>query len=459
MHKQKLSVLVLGYGAREHALAWKIAQSPHIGRIFVAPGNAGTAEIATNVPISDEDVPGLVTFARQNKIDLTVVGTNDPLAFGVVDAFQAAGLAIFGPRQAAARLEYSKAFAKRFMQRHNIPSPRFATFHNYDEAMAYLDGLPHGRLVVKISGLGKMGLGVTVCDTKAQAKAALHSYMVHKLLGDAAAQTVIIEERLSGPELSMFALSDGKTAVPLFPVRDHKRIFDGDNGPNTGGMGAFAPVPNLPANLEAEVMQTIIQPTIDGMAAEGNPYVGVLFAGLMLTEQGVQVLEFNCRFGNPETLVLMALLQSDLVEVMLACIQGKLTPAHVQISNGAAAAVMMASPSYPAESFPTGLPISGTKLAQALPGVNLFHHGTKRENGRLLTSRGRVLAVTGTAATLGCALKQAYRGVAHIQFAGAQYRRDIGGGVPQLPRRPILGWYEKPMRMRSVLNEIEVTAV
>ena len=443
MQSKKLKVLVLGYGSREHALAWKIAQSPRVGRIFVAPGNAGTAEIATNVPISDEDVPALVAFATENKIDLTVVGTNDPLAFGVVDAFQAAGLAIFGPQQAAARLEYSKAFAKGFMQRHSIPTPAFATFHNYAEAVAYVDELANGRLVVKVSGLGKMGLGVTVCDTKAQAKAALHTYMVEKLLGENAAQTVIIEERISGPEVSMFALSDGKTAVPLFPVRDHKRIFDGDNGPNTGGMGAFAPVPDLPTNFTAEVMQTIIQPTIDGMAAEGNPYVGVLFAGLMLTERGVQVLEFNCRFGNPETLVLMSLLDSDLVEAMLACIHGKLTPAHVQIRDGAAAAVMLASPSYPAESFPTGLPITGTELARGLPGVNLFHHGTACENGRLVTSRGRVLAVTGTGHSLSCALQCAYQGVAQIQFAGAQYRTDIGGGVPKLQKPPILGWYEK----------------
>ena len=443
MQHKKLNVLVLGYGSREHALAWKIAQSPRVGRIFVAPGNAGTAEIGRNVPISDEDVPALVAFATENKIDLTVVGTNDPLALGVVDAFQAAGLAIFGPQQAAARLESSKAFAKAFMQRHTIPTPAFATFHNFDDAVAYVDGQANGRLVVKVSGLGKMGLGVTVCDTKAQAKAALHTYMVDKLLGEAAAQTVIIEAHVSGPELSMFALSDGQTAVPLFPVRDHKRIFDGDNGPNTGGMGAFAPVPNLPANFVAQVMQTIIQPTIDGMAAEGNPYVGVLFAGLMLTGQGVQVLEFNSRFGNPETLVLMSLLESDLVEAMLACIEGQLTPAHVKISKGAAAAVMLASPSYPAESFPTGLPISGTEAARALPGVNLFHHGTRCENGRLVTSRGRVLAVTGTAHDLPCALQRAYRGVAQIQFAGAQYRQDIGGGVVQLQKQPILGWYEK----------------
>ena len=438
MQAEKLKVLVLGYGAREHALAWKIAQSPRVGRIFVAPGNAGTAEIGTNVPISDEDVNGLVQFACQNQIDLTVVGTNDPLAFGVVDAFQAAGLAIFGPRQAAARLEYSKAFAKSFMQRHNIPTPAFATFHNYDKAMAYLDSLYTGRVVVKVSGLGKMGLGVTVCDNKAEARAALYTYMVDQFLGVEAASTVIIEERLSGPEVSMFALSDGKTAVPFIPVRDHKRIFDGGTGPNTGGMGAFAPPPDLAPNFTAHVMQTIIQPTIDGMAAEGNPYVGVLFAGLMLTERGVQVLEFNCRFGNPETLVLMTLLESDLVAAMLACIDGKLAPTHVQMRDGAAAAIMLASPSYPAASFPIGLPIRGTCVARALPHVNLFHHGTACENGRLVTSRGRVLAVTATADTLSCALKRAYQGVNKISFAGAQYRRDIGGGVPQLLHRPPL---------------------
>jgi phosphoribosylamine--glycine ligase len=208
-------------------------------------------------------------------------------------------------------------------------------------------------------------------------------------------------------------------------------------------MGAFAPVPDLPANFVAEVMQTIIQPTIDGMATEGNPYVGVLFAGLMLTERGVQVLEFNCRFGNPETLVLMALLESDLVEAMLACIEGRLTPAHIQIRDGAAAAVMMASPSYPAESFPTGLPITGTEEARRLPQVNLFHHGTRCENGRLVTSRGRVLAVTATAHSLPCALERVYRGVEQISFAGAHYRRDIGGGIRQRQRLPILGWYEK----------------
>ncbi|MCP4360402.1 MAG: phosphoribosylamine--glycine ligase [Chloroflexi bacterium] len=432
-----MNVLVLGYGAREHALAWKIAQSPRVARIYVAPGNAGTAQIASNVPISDEDVPELVAFALAHDIDLTVVGTNDPLALGVVDAFQEAGLAIFGPTQAAARLESSKAFAKAFMRRHNIPTPVFAAFQNYEKAVAYVNTLAPGRgIVVKISGLGKMGMGVSVCDNRAQAKAALRSYMVDNLLGDSG-RTVIIEERLSGPEVSVFALCDGVTAVPLIPVRDHKRIYDHDEGPNTGGMGAFYPVPDVDDAFMAEAMETIIQPTIAGMAAEGNPYVGVLFAGLMLTEQGIQVLEFNGRFGNPEALVIMALLESDLVEAMLVCLAGQLTPDLVQIRSGAAAAVVISTADYPAEHLITGFPISGITAAADLLDVELFHHGTAVQNNQLVTSRGRVMAVTAVGPDLTGALRKAYAGVSQISFAGAHYRRDIGR--PQLvPADPLV---------------------
>lgn len=425
MHTQDMRVMVLGYGAREHALAWKIAQSSLVDQVFVAPGNAGTAEIAINVPISDEDIPRLVEYATKNEIDLTVVGTNDPLALGVVDAFQAAGLAIFGPNQSAARLESSKAFAKAFMERHNIPTPAYATFYEYEEALEHLNHLPNGRVVVKVSGLGKMGMGVTVCDNKNQARAALRTYMVDKLLGSAAA-TVIIEERLEGSEVSVFGLSDGRTIVPLIPVRDHKRIFDNDTGPNTGGMGAFGPPPDLEPGFMGHIMSTILQPVIDGMAAEGNPYVGVLFGGLMLTNHGVRVLEFNCRFGNPEALVLMSLLESDLVEAMLACLDGRLTPEHIQMRNEAAAAVVISSPQYPAERFPKGLPITGVPSARALRNVEVFHHGTHNRWGQLVTARGRVLAVTATAPDLTAAIQQAYRGVRRISFEGAHYRRDIG---------------------------------
>ncbi|KAA3657511.1 MAG: phosphoribosylamine--glycine ligase [Chloroflexi bacterium] len=420
-----MKVLVLGYGSREHALAWKIAQSPRVAQIFVAPGNAGTAGIATNVPISDEDVAGLVDFACANQIDLTVVGTNDPLALGVVDAFQANGLAIFGPTQAAAQLESSKAFSKAFMQRHDIPTPTYAAFHDYDDAVAYVQTMQTGRIVVKVSGLGKMGMGVTVCDTHDEAIAALQTYMLNNLLGESA-NTVIIEERIEGPELSVFGLSDGKTIVPLPAARDHKRIFDNDTGPNTGGMGAFGPPTDVDDAFMAELFDTIMQPTIDGMAAEGMPYVGVLFAGLMQTKQGVQALEFNCRFGNPEALVLMTLLESDLVDVMEACITGTLTTEDVQIRDGAAATVVVSSPGYPAEQFPTGLPICGVFAANVLPDVTVFHHGTAQQNGQLVTSRGRVLAVTAVSHTLSNAICKAYQGVEKIQFTGAHYRRDIG---------------------------------
>jgi phosphoribosylamine--glycine ligase len=440
MQSGKMKVLVLGYGAREHALAWKIARSPQVAELFVAPGNAGTAQIATNVPIGDEDVERLVAFAQQEQIDLTVVGTNDPLAHGVVDAFQAAGLAIFGPTQAAARLESSKAFAKAFMQRHRIPTPAYASFSRYEEAIAYLDRLATGRVVVKVSGLGKMGLGVTVCDNRAQAKAAVRTYMVDKILGEAA-RTVIIEERLHGVEVSMFAVSDGRTVLPLLPVRDHKRIYDADTGPNTGGMGAFAPPPDCDQAFVAEVMETVMRPTVAGMAAEGHPYVGVLFAGLMRTAQGIQVLEFNCRFGNPEALVLMALLESDLVAVMQACVNGRLQPDQIQLRPGAAAAVMMSSPQYPATVFPTGLPIKGIEAAKGMPGVEVFHHGTAIDHGELVTSRGRVLAVTAVAPVLSTALNRAYEGVAKISFEGAHYRRDIGRhlvGNGRLRQGPLL---------------------
>ncbi|MEM7331483.1 MAG: phosphoribosylamine--glycine ligase [Chloroflexota bacterium] len=429
MKSNQLNVLILGYGSREHALGWKIAQSPRVSHLFFAPGNAGTAEIGTNVPISDEDVEGLVRFALETQIDLTVVGTNDPLALGVVDAFQAVGLAIFGPNQQAARLESSKAFAKGFMSRHSIPTPRYQTFTAYDEAVAFIDEQENGRLVVKISGLGKMGMGVTVCDTKDEAKIALHDYMIKQTLGESG-QTVIIEERMNGPELSIFGLSDGKTVVPLTPVRDHKRIFDNDMGPNTGGMGAFGPPEDLPSHFLQYVTETILQPTINGMAAEGHPYVGVLFVGLMQTALGLQVLEYNCRFGNPEALVLMSLLESDLVDVMTACLEGTLSSDQVKIGLGAATAIVASSPQYPAEVFPLGLAISGIEADISLPHVELFHHGTAVKNNQLVTARGRVFAVTAVGATLQHSLEQAYAAIEKIHFEGMHYRKDIGQSIP-----------------------------
>lgn len=424
MNAEQMKVLILGYGSREHALAWKLAQSPRVGQLYVAPGNGGTAEIAINVPISDENIPGLTRFALDHEIDLTIVGTNDPLALGVVDAFQAAGLTIFGPTQAAARLESSKAFAKAFMQRHQIPTPAYAMFNDYAAATAYLDSLsPLEGVVVKVSGLGKMGMGVTVCENRAQAQDALRRYLLDQVLGK---QAVIIEEKIEGPELSLFALSDGTTAVPLIPVRDYKRIFDGDRGPNTGGIGAFSPLPDVDAGCVNHLMQTIVQPTITGMAAEGTPYVGVLFVGLMMTAQGIQVLEFNSRFGNPEGLIIMRLLESDLMEAVMACLTGNLTTGHVRLSHAAAAAVVMTSPDYPAEAFPLGLPISGVETAGQQPEVELFHHGTAIVKEQLVTARGRVMAVTATGADLQSAVGKTYAAVEQIHFEGAHFRRDIG---------------------------------
>lgn len=419
MHK--LRVLVVGYGAREHALAWKIAQSPLVGRLFAAPGNAGTMQIATNVDIDQEDTDGLVAFALENAIDLTVVGPNFPLANGIVDAFSAENLPIFGPNKAAAQIESSKAFSKAFMRRHNIPTPEYEIFDDFGAALDYVDALPTGRMVVKVCGLGSWGQGVTVCDTKAQARAALHEYLIHQPFGK---QQVLIEERISGREISMFALSDGKTVVPMLPVRDHKRIGDGDTGPNTGGMGAFSPLPDVDATMLAHIDEAILQPTISGMAAEGRPYVGVLYAGLMVTETGVQVLEYNCRFGNPEAEVLLMLLESDLVAVMLACIEGNLQPSDVRMRQQSAVSVVMAAPNYPQQS-PGGLPIYNAHPAH--DNVEIFHHGTACLNGQLVTNQnGRTLAITALGDDLCQAVQTAYATVAQIDFVGGRYRRDIG---------------------------------
>ncbi|MCA9931146.1 MAG: phosphoribosylamine--glycine ligase, partial [Anaerolineales bacterium] len=352
-----MKVLVVGSGGREHALVWKLAQSERVEQIFVAPGNAGTAVSATNIPIQANDVPKLVQFAQENNIGLTVIGPEVPLAAGVVDTFWAAGLTIFGPTQAAARLESSKAFAKAFMVKHGIPTAAAGTFTNYDDALTYVEAQHTAPgLVIKAGGLAA-GKGVIICDDVAQAKTALQQIMVDRTFGSAGDE-VVIEERLSGPEVSLLAFCDGKTAVPMLPARDHKRVYDNDKGPNTGGMGAFAPPRDVNQALIDEIMSTVIQPTIDGMAANGTPYAGVLYAGIMLTPDGPKVLEFNCRFGDPETQVILPMLDSDLADIMLACIAGRLQPEMVQRHDGGCATIVMASPGYPG-SYPKGLPITG----------------------------------------------------------------------------------------------------
>ena len=448
---RSISIFVIGSGGREHALAWALAQSPQAGRIYVAPGNAGTEQRApgthprtSNVPISADDIPALARFAREQAIGLTVVGPETPLAEGIVDAFQAAGLRIFGPTRAAAQLESSKAYAKRFMRECGIPTAEFAVFSDYAPACRHVEALAAPRtsdsgaagLVVKADGLAA-GKGVIVCDSAPQALAALKQIMVGREFG-AAGDAVVVEERLSGPELSVLAFSDGRTVLPMPPARDHKRVFDGDQGPNTGGMGAYSPVPGASQELLDEVRRTVLQPAVDGLAARGVPYVGVLYAGLMLTPGGIKVLEFNCRFGDPETQAILPLLDQQgrgvspdspatLLDILLACVDGRLAEVVPRVTwhAGACAAVVLASPGYPGP-YPKGLPSTGLDEAAALENTVVFQAGTAAAGGQVATAGGRVLAVSARDENLALALDRAYGAVEHIRFEGMHYRRDIG---------------------------------
>lgn len=417
----RLRLLVVGGGGREHAVAWALRQSPLAGDIYAAPGNAGIEQVAACAPIEAEDVDGLLRFARQQAVDLTIIGPEAPLALGIVDAFQAAGLRVFGPTQAAARLESSKAFAKAFMQRHHIPTGHYAAFDDYEGALAHLDTLT-SPVVIKADGLAA-GKGVVVCDTPEQARDALRHMLVEGAFGPAG-QTVLIEERLSGPEVSVLAFCDGQTLAPMPAARDHKRVYDGDAGPNTGGMGAYAPAPDVPPQLVDEIVRGVLQPAVDGMAAEGTPYVGVLYAGIMLTADGPRALEFNCRFGDPETQVILPLLDTDLIAVLLACVEGRLDQLEVRWKPQSCAAVVASSPGYPG-SYPKGLPVTigeGTDAAD----VFVFHAGTAHAEGQLVTSGGRVLAVSALGDNLTDALGRAYDALGSIHFEGMHYRRDIG---------------------------------
>jgi phosphoribosylamine--glycine ligase len=351
-----------------------------------------------------------------------VVGPEAPLTAGIVDTFKAAGLAIFGPSSQAAQLEGSKTFAKEFMRRCHIPTGDYAVFDTYAAAEDYLRGVTR-PVVVKADGLAA-GKGVLMCEDVEQAQAAVHKVMVERAFGQAG-NRVVIEERLSGPEISILAWSDGRIIVPIIPARDHKRVYDNDQGPNTGGMGAFAPAPDIGPALLETIRQTVLQPAIEGMAGEGSPYVGVLYAGLMLTEQGPQVLEFNCRYGDPETQVVLPLLDSDLFEISLACVEGRLDKVDIKWKRGACGTVVLASPGYP-DSYPKDLPITGLDQAAALDDVVVFHAGTTRAAEGIVTAGGRVLNVTGLGPNLTTALTRAYSAVNRIDFRGVHYRRDIG---------------------------------
>jgi phosphoribosylamine--glycine ligase len=418
-----MQVLLIGSGGREHALAWKLAQSPRVARIFVAPGNGGTAALAKteNVPIGVDDLSALLAFARQEAIDLTVVGPEAPLVAGVVDEFEAAGLRIFGPTQAAAQLEGSKAFSKRFMEAHGIPTGEAHIFTDFDEATRYLrqlDDVP----VIKASGLAA-GKGVILPDTMGGAAVVLQQMLLEGRFGEAS-NTVLVEERLVGPEVSVLAFADGEHFALMPAAQDHKRLLNDDRGPNTGGMGAFAPSPRATPELLKQIAAQVIAPTLAGMHAEGTPFKGILYAGLMLTPKGPRVLEFNCRFGDPEAQIILPLLESDLTDILEACVDGRLDEVAPAWRDDAAVTVVMAARGYPGE-YATGHEITGFAAAEAT-GCQVFHAGTKIVDDRVVSAGGRVLNVTAVGKTLPDAARRAYRGVNAIHFNGAQFRTDIG---------------------------------
>jgi len=417
------TILVVGSGGREHALAWKLAQSHQVGKIYVAPGNAGTAQLAENLPIEATDVPALLEFAQSHKVDLTVVGPDDPLAMGIVDEFRSAGLAIFGPTKAAAQIEASKAFAKDLMTRQKVPTARFKSFSDYIKAQKYLkkQQLP---LVIKADGLA-LGKGVFICHTAAEAASALDEIMLKKRFGAAGGQ-VVIEQLVRGQEISIHALCDGTTTT-MFPTsQDHKPIGEGNSGPNTGGMGVIAPVPSvLPALIKRIIGQTV-DPIQAGLTKNNTPYTGCLYPGLMISPSGdFNVLEYNARFGDPETQVYMRLLETDLYDVLQACVDGNLDRIDIKWRSGFAVTIVLASGGYPAE-YRKGLPISGLEAASKLTGIELFHAGTSVKNSKIVTAGGRVLNVTATGATLKQTLDRAYEAVGQIEFENMYFRRDIG---------------------------------
>ncbi|MEK7246937.1 MAG: phosphoribosylamine--glycine ligase [Chloroflexota bacterium] len=416
-----MNVLVVGSGAREHALAWKLRQSPRLNDLFTAPGNAGTAQLATNVDVKASNVEGLVQLARGEHIDLVVVGPEDPLSRGLVDRLAVEGIAAFGPARAAARIESSKAFSKDLMLRYGIPTASARMFDNRTGARNYVESLS-GGIVVKADGL-TAGKGVIVCDTTEEALAAIDKMMGEEAAFGASGSTVLVEERLTGREVSAMAFTDGVTVAPMPFACDYKRIGDGDEGPNTGGMGAYSPPPWLDEALEPVIHETITEAAVAAMMAEGAPYRGVLYPGLMITKDGPRVIEFNCRFGDPEAQVLIPRLKSDLLEICLAVAENRLSDAEIEWSTEAAVAVVMASGGYP-DDYTTGYEISG--LGTLEDDVLVFHAGTALgDDGSVVTSGGRVLTVAAMGSSLAEARAKVYRNVQRIHFTQAYYRRDI----------------------------------
>ncbi len=420
-----MKILVVGSGGREHALVWKIAQSPKVDKIYCAPGNGGTAQYAENVAINADDISALLKFAQENKIDLTVVGPEAPLVAGIANEFARAGLKVFGPRQEGALIEGSKVFSKEFMLKYGIPTAQAAIFSDLNKALAYVEEIG-SPLVVKADGLAA-GKGVIVCQKKAEAIAALKLIMEQKEFG-AAGNKVIIEECLIGEEASIIALTDGRSIIPLASSQDHKRAYDYDEGPNTGGMGAYSPAPIVTDHLMSQIDVEVLKPFVNGMKQEGIDYRGVIYAGIMVTKKGPLVLEFNARFGDPETQPIMMRLKGDIVPIFEAVVDGKLDDRLIEWDERAAVCVVLAAGGYPGK-YEKGIPITGLDKIDQLEGVEVFHAGTKLENRKLeevVTAGGRVLGVTALGDNIKQAIAKAYQAVNLIHFKGRHYRKDIG---------------------------------
>ena len=416
-----MNILVIGGGGREHALVWKLKQSRGVGRIFCAPGNAGTDELAENVPLSVSDLPALTRFAKQNDVGLTVVGPDDPLAAGIVDLSTREGLRIFGPTKSAARLEWSKIFAKELMRRNGIPTAEAGTFDRSEDAIKFCHRLKL-PLVIKADGLA-LGKGVVIAHDMAEAVAAIDSMLNQRAFGDAGSR-IVVEEFLLGWECSLHAIVSGSSYRMMATARDHKRAYDGNLGPNTGGMGAFSPADKWGTKLQSQFEQKIMSPLLSALKTDGVEFRGLLFPGLMITGNTVRVLEFNCRFGDPETQVILPRLKSDLLELLNASVDGRLDAVTLEWDNRAAVTVVLASAGYPGK-YETGKEVRGLDECASLSDVQVFHAGTRRLGDKVVTNGGRVLAVTALGATIAAARERAYDAVGRIDFEGCHFRRDI----------------------------------
>lgn len=417
-----MKVLVVGSGGREHAICWKLAQSPKVDKLYCAPGNAGIGEIAELLPIGAMELDKLVDFAKENNIDLTVIGMDDPLVAGVVDKFEAAGLRVFGPRANAAIIEGSKAFSKELMKKYNIPTAKYETFDDYNKALDYVKN-GNFPVVLKADGLA-LGKGVLICNNLDEAIEGLNTLMVDKKFG-ASGSKVVIEEFLTGPEVSVLSFCDGNTVVPMVSAQDHKRAYDNDEGLNTGGMGTFSPSRIYTDEIAKQCMDTIFKPTVDALNKEGRQFKGIIYFGLMLTKDGPKVIEYNARFGDPETQVILPRLKSDLCEIFEACIDGTLDKLNVEWYDNAACCVVLASGGYP-ESYTKGYEITGLDDVKKRSDIVVFHAGTALKDGKYVTNGGRVLGITGIGKDLDDAIKIAYEGVDIVSFENVHYRKDIG---------------------------------